>query len=750
MTETEKLAEFWKYIGYEKGTNRVVVNINNQQTYMDNFFLIQRDDGAYIYDKNKGRLYDNNLNYYHNGKYYSKNNEFIKEVIQTVESNIVKNDSNKAKSVKQYVDEQFEKSKYQKHWQKALESYKAEDYNFIRNTPDFYMAFDNKETGGIYGSVLRKTNDETIMGVVNEDSLLIYAHGSEDGKIAVGQGKKMTVEELGLHLQQNNLIPEHVKNIYTMNCYGGLQQPFVLENGVKIQSGHTSDKPIASMVNSAKTENIKLSFIGLQDNAEIIPELEKYQGKTFSLAFDTKAFFNENKVDITKEIDIDENGQYYIKDLKPESSDFYGIDNDGQLYIKDAKPESSVNKNATEEMTQSFIDKDGNIKEEYTSKEMTPSFIDKNGNIKDEYIISDEYTRNVEEYRQLILDRYKKYTEWLQKSAAVYNGSNYYQKDLIQIINNHGGPYGEDIRYEFSIPISKREKELLEYFKKQGITSHTENVTEDLGNGRYNTYNIEVDTTEDFVNEVIIDDKFREEMTNYASSEEFNNFYIDNHENLSSQETFDKNTEEIKKENEQLSEDAKKIKQEIKEINQTESIFARVSINQKGNIYGTDKIDFDNLTPEQQKEWEEILNEAKNKKAEWDRQHTPILEEKKWDSPKNDSILENINNSQMSQRNLTDASTDAINEGASKINMKKVGKIGIALAVVGIGAYVIGKSNNKKEKQNNQQQMPNYQTHVADTSQVSYDNSLLYNSYAQQMASDISSYRYGKQMTGFI
>lgn len=107
---------------------------------------------------------------------------------------------------------------------------------------------------------------------------------------------------------------------------------------------------------------------------------------------------------------------------------------------------------------------------------------------------------------------------------------------------------------------------------------------------------------------------------------------------------------------------------------------------------------------------------------------------------------------ELPKKQLTEASTEAIENNIKNIDFKKVGKIGAIASAIGISAYTIGKHNsNKKEKeQNNNKQMPSYQTHVASATQASYDNNLLYNSYAQQMASDISSYRYGKHMTGFM
>jgi hypothetical protein len=84
------------------------------------------------------------------------------------------------------------------------------------------------------------------------------------------------------------------------------------------------------------------------------------------------------------------------------------------------------------------------------------------------------------------------------------------------------------------------------------------------------------------------------------------------------------------------------------------------------------------------------------------------------------------------------------------IDFKKAGIISAAVAATGLAIYGLGKHNKNKKEERQYQQTPNYQTHVANTTQARYDNNMMYNMYAQQMAKDISTYRYGKQMTGFV
>lgn len=101
-----------------------------------------------------------------------------------------------------------------------------------------------------------------------------------------------------------------------------------------------------------------------------------------------------------------------------------------------------------------------------------------------------------------------------------------------------------------------------------------------------------------------------------------------------------------------------------------------------------------------------------------------------------EEATENIQK-ELPKKQLTNASTEAIESNIKNIDLKKIGKIGAVVSAIGLGTYAIGKHNKNKKEEKQQIQYPQ-------------NNDYIDNSYAQQMASDISSYRYGKQMTGFI
>ena len=114
-----------------------------------------------------------------------------------------------------------------------------------------------------------------------------------------------------------------------------------------------------------------------------------------------------------------------------------------------------------------------------------------------------------------------------------------------------------------------------------------------------------------------------------------------------------------------------------------------------------------------------------------------------------DNFTENINNTPKPEiKNTPKPSKNIVKptKNTSKMTTKSLGGIGkgaIGLIVAGVTGLVIGKalSSDKDEKQDKQ---------VAKQQNISYNNQYIDNQYAMQMAQDISSYRYGKHMTGFV
>ena len=122
--------------------------------------------------------------------------------------------------------------------------------------------------------------------------------------------------------------------------------------------------------------------------------------------------------------------------------------------------------------------------------------------------------------------------------------------------------------------------------------------------------------------------------------------------------------------------------------------------------------------------------------------------------PKLKETVKQDNNLEKATNEIFDKFTENINntpkpkiKSTSKMTTKSLGGTGkgaIGLVIAGITGLAIGKalsSNDKDKKQDKQ---------VAKQQNISYNNQYIDNQYAMQMAQDISSYRYGKHMTGFV
>lgn len=75
---------------------------------------------------------------------------------------------------------------------------------------------------------------------LSENTYYLLAHGTPKGNIIINN-KEVSLGQ-ALYLLYGDIIPEGVKNIFTLSCYGGLQHPVTI-GSVTIQSCHKiSDK----------------------------------------------------------------------------------------------------------------------------------------------------------------------------------------------------------------------------------------------------------------------------------------------------------------------------------------------------------------------------------------------------------------------------------------------------------------------------------------------------------------------------
>lgn len=133
-----------------------------------------------------------------------------------------------------------------KRWQSnASTKYLLKDKN-----PNLILTMNNEVAyNASHSQLYRDRMDTELAGFIHGDSLIVNAHGNSKGQMGFSIDDKnysITPELLGKILEKGDLIPDNIKSIYTMSCYGGLQQPFELDNGIKIQSAHTAKTPTMS------------------------------------------------------------------------------------------------------------------------------------------------------------------------------------------------------------------------------------------------------------------------------------------------------------------------------------------------------------------------------------------------------------------------------------------------------------------------------------------------------------------------
>ena len=160
-------------------------------------------------------------------------------------------------------------------------SQKAKDKIFNGN---ILYVFKDKNISSKMKEVVKGESMGLSYGFRNKDSMFINIHGGESGVVKAGR-HTMSIEQLGEILTQNNLIPNDIKNIYTISCYGGLQPKITLDNGITIQSSHTSKLPIFGSLTADET----ILPVKADDDGYLIQEVKKslLEDENFTEVFDT-------------------------------------------------------------------------------------------------------------------------------------------------------------------------------------------------------------------------------------------------------------------------------------------------------------------------------------------------------------------------------------------------------------------------------------------------------------------------------
>ena len=148
----------------------------------------------------------------------------------------------------------------------------------------------SKEGKEAYKNIALKKNNSYIAGFTMDDSMFIIGHGTKNGGGIIANNKiAMNNKFLGSLLLEENLIPDNVKNIYTISCYGGLQQPIELSNGVKIQSLHNSKQKIKFGLTLDKNNNVSNIKIKINDNDSLVKKF-KNNSINVQMSFSPKEF----------------------------------------------------------------------------------------------------------------------------------------------------------------------------------------------------------------------------------------------------------------------------------------------------------------------------------------------------------------------------------------------------------------------------------------------------------------------------
>ena len=108
------------------------------------------------------------------------------------------------------------------------------------------------------GKLEDKTSGKKNIGlnlIKNNENVILEIHGSKEGKVEYGN-YTYKINELIQRLEDTGLIPEGTKQIYTMSCYGGLQEKGLTASGIPFESFHTSLEPTIGYSNSDDIDDI--------------------------------------------------------------------------------------------------------------------------------------------------------------------------------------------------------------------------------------------------------------------------------------------------------------------------------------------------------------------------------------------------------------------------------------------------------------------------------------------------------------
>ena len=701
--------------------------------------------------------------------------------------------------------------------------------NFTK--PDIYLTHDNLNIRKNYLDVVNQKNGAEAYLFRQNDILFLNAHGDTNGKIVYNK-KFIEPKELLNELENANLIPDDIKKIYTISCFGGLQKPSKTNNGIPIESSHTSNKPIVGI---PMTNEISFSISeGTGDISENLKkDILRNQGYKVEEVLSPKQIDDVLKNKPKKQsfnFNIDKNGQYYFGDIKPK-----------EIPVKTNEEKSIKNIDNNIKGQTSFIDNNGNIKKEYkilnpqeafnkygpnddrfyTSQGLDPkkqkeainklnskrkppeplpdysaddARLDKMFAEDKAYIESLEKQRKRPNYKPAKGPKLKEITkkdnnldklyqdkiDWINQHHPDLVESNEAKVKLYDYINdkskkisfddiiraNASAHVNDTVYHGMANPFYKlSEKETFELKNKGDIAVADSSLFNIINNK-----NIEISVSNKPVySHIGIKGKadilayFTSDIGSYVQDngkrvvkgnsllnrfihkrEQKGNYHEGFARNFSIESLWVKENFYNKNKKEIIELLKKYNIKKIDIIDKNDKIKQTFNLNDFNDIESNVKIDdsLDNLK-------KESVKNKKYKPVKGPKLKEKVIEEVTEELPK-EKVIEEVTE-ELPKKQLTKASTEAIENGVKNINFKKIGKIGAVVAAVGLAAYGIGKHNkNKKQEEERKQQTYQQNNQQLLTRLQQPSNQPIDNSYSMQLASDISSYRYGKQMTDFI
>jgi hypothetical protein len=217
--------------------------------------------------------------------------------------------------------------------------------------------------------------------IKNNENVILEIHGSEEGKVAYGN-YTYKINELIQRLEDTGLIPEGTKQIYTMSCYGGLQEKGLTSSGIPFESSHTSLEPTIGYSNHDIFDDINDSF------------KESFQD---SVDFDKKQL-----EDYTRRLEKAKKELNTLKNEHPDWTDFIQYEESNVELYKERVDFYKKELTKSEERLQEKIDD-----------------ITKSNNKKSTLVNLTESGNVTDKYKQDVLDSFKKHGDNFAKAEFI-------------------------------------------------------------------------------------------------------------------------------------------------------------------------------------------------------------------------------------------------------------------------------------------------------------------------------------------